>query len=117
MVANGKTLDDYSLDAFCGPAKIYDGTITTDKGVIFRDQNIDNSLAGQIKKIRPRFVGLSSKYEFDIEIEKDLLKEDIVLFERLANLEQLPPEFLFYGMPLKIKEGDGSPVRAFAIIT
>jgi kynurenine formamidase len=23
---------------------------------------------------------------------------------------------MFYGVPLKIKEGDGSPVRAFAVV-
>lgn len=116
MVPGGKTLDDMPLDVFCGPAKIYDGSIEKEKGIIFRDQNIDATIAEEIKKVRPRFVGLSSKYEFDVEIEKDLLKEDIVVFERIANTEQLPQEFMFYGMPLKIKDGDGSPVRAFAVV-
>lgn len=115
-VAGRKTLDNYSLGAFCGPAKIYDGSMAKDKGVIFRDQNIDNNIAEEIKKVRPRFVGLSSVYEFDVDIERDLLKEDVILFERLANVEQLPPTFDFYGVPLKIKEGDGSPVRAFAVV-
>jgi kynurenine formamidase len=45
-----------------------------------------------------------------------LAKEDIVLFERIANTNQLPDEFEFYGMPLNIKDGDGSPVRAFAVV-
>jgi len=115
-IEGGKTLDDYPLDAFCGPTKIYDGTIKKDKRVIFRDQNIDKIIAEEIKRVKPRFVGLSSEYEFDVDIEKDLLNEDIILFERLANLAKLPAEFMFYGMPLKIKEGDGSPIRAFAII-
>ena len=36
----------------------------------------------------------------------------------LVNLECLPKQetFIFYGLPLKIKSGDGSPVRAIAII-
>jgi kynurenine formamidase len=116
MVPGGKTLEDYPLDAFCGPAKIYDGKIEKDKGIIFRDQNIDVAIAKKIKRLRPRFVGLSSKYEFDVDIERDLLKEDFVVFERIANTEQLPAEFMFYGMPLNIKQGDGSPVRAFAVV-
>ena len=116
--ATGKTLDDYSLEEFCGLARIYspDVAMTSETGVIFRDQNVDKALAEEIKKARPLFVGLSSEYEWDVDIEKDLLKEDIILFERLANLNQLPMEFMFYGVPLKIKEGDGSPVRAFAVI-
>jgi len=114
----GKTLDDYSLEAFFGNAVIYnpDTAIAPEVGIIFRDQNIDQKISAQIVKVRPRFVGLSNQYEIDEEIEKDFLKEDIVLFERLANTDKLPKEFMFYGVPLKIKEGDGSPIRAFAII-
>src|SRR3989338_7184586 len=113
----GKNLDGCPLESFCGQAVIYDPSvpITSDTGVIFRDRNIDKEIAEEIKKARPRFVGLSSNFEFDVDIEKDLLKEDIILFEKLANLDQLPSSFDFYGMPLKIREGDGSPVRAFAI--
>lgn len=118
MVPGGKTLDDMPLDLFCGPARIYSATspMTNEIGYIFRDQNIDQKIAEDIKKTRPRFVALSSAFEWDVEIEKDLLKEDIVVFERIANTDQLPEEFEFYGMPLKIKEGDGSPIRAFAVI-
>ncbi len=117
-IETGKTLDDYSLSSFCGRAVLYKSGIvmTPDVGVIFRDQNIDESTVAQIKKERPHFVGLSSVYEIDERIEKELLKEDIVVFERLANTEALPDEFMFYGMPLKIREGDGSPVRAFAVV-
>jgi len=50
------------------------------------------------------------------KIEQYLLSNDIILFERLANTNKLPKKFLFYGAPLKIKDGDGSPVRAFAIL-
>src|SRR5579872_3754948 len=103
MIPKGKTLDDYPLAAFFGPAKIYDGSIEKDKGVIFRDQNIDRTIMEQIKKIRPRFIGLSSKFEWDVEIERDLLKEDLITFERIANTEQLPNEFMFYALPLNIK--------------
>ncbi len=116
---DGKNLDDYSLEQFQGPARIYNPSvpISPDEGIIFRDQDIDQRLAEQIKATRPLFVGLSSNFEVDIDIEKDFLREDIILFEKLANLDQLPDQFHFYGMPLKIKGGDGSPVRAFAVVS
>lgn len=111
-------MDDYTLDMFCGPARIYSAAqpMTNEYGYIFRDQNIDNKIAEEITRIHPCFVALASTFEFDVEIEKDLLKENIVVFERIANTDQLPDEFEFYGMPLKIREGDGSPVRAFAVV-
>ena len=39
-------------------------------------------------------------------------------YEWLVNLEELigAGEFLFYGIPLKLKRGSGSPVRAFAVL-
>jgi arylformamidase len=52
----------------------------------------------------------------DARIEKDLLAAGIISFENLANLNELPESFVFYGMPLHIRGGDGSPVRAFAVI-
>lgn len=118
MVEGGKNLDDYPLDVFYGPAKIYSPTepMSPEFGYIFRDRNIDGALAEEIKKVMPRFVGLSSDYEWDVEIEKELLKAGVIQYERLANTEKLPTSFDFYGMPLNIREGDGSPVRAFAII-
>ncbi len=117
-IENGKNLDEYSLDQFCGKAVIYNpaNPINSDEGIMFRDRNIDAETAEQIKEARPRFVGLSSEFEFDVDIERDFLKENIIVYERLCNLDQLPDSFQFYGMPLNIREGDGSPVRAFAII-
>jgi kynurenine formamidase len=42
----------------------------------------------------------------------------IAHFEWLVNLEELvgKGEFMFYGVPLKIKGASGSPVRAFAVL-
>lgn len=120
MVEKGKGLDDLSLDNFYGSAVVYDGadTIKSDIGVIFRDQNIDEQIVKFLLKNKPKFVGLSAQHEFDIEIEKELLEAGIISYENLINTEELPigKQFLFYGFPLKIKYGDGSPVRAVAII-
>src|SRR3989344_4410533 len=118
MVAGGKNLDDYTLGNFCGRARMYtEGEeMSSEFGYIFRNQNINAEIAEQIKAAKPRFVGLSSDFEFDVPIETDLLAAGIISFERLANTKDLPDEFMFYGMPLNIRSGDGSPVRAFAVI-
>ena len=51
-------------------------------------------------------------------IHNALLKEDIIIYEALTNLHQLPmlKIFEFYGFPLSFKDLDGSPVRAIAMI-
>ena len=43
------------------------------------------------------------------------LPNDILIVECLANLEQLKPSCFFVALPLKIKGGSGSPIRALAL--
>lgn len=45
-----------------------------------------------------------------------VLRSGVYLMECLANLELVTPEFLFVALPLKIKNGSGSPIRALAYI-
>jgi kynurenine formamidase len=46
-----------------------------------------------------------------------LLSKEILLIENLTNIEKLPDEgFMFCCFPLRIVNGDGSPVRAVGII-
>lgn len=115
---NGCSLDSYSIDDFIGKSFLFKSKkdIKTGYGVIFSDKNIDWDLAKIIATRKPKFVSLSEKFEFDIEIEKFLLGKSIISFERLTNTQKLPREFMFYGVPLNIKEADGGPVRAFAVI-
>lgn len=50
-------------------------------------------------------------------IHKTLFEKNMVIVENLTNLEALiGKEFMFSCLPLKIAGGDGSPVRAVAII-
>ena len=118
MVKDGKKLDRYSLDSFIGPAVVYKEGILFDKqtGVIFGEQNIDQKIAELLIGNLPKFVGLSSKFQFEVPIEKLLLEHGIISFENLVNTERLPDKFMFYGVPLNISGADGSPVRAFAIV-
>ena len=63
---------------------------------------------------KPGFVGGN----ITVDLERALLSNEIITYTNLVNLELLPKDktFMFYGLPLKIKDGDGSPVRAIAII-
>jgi len=45
-----------------------------------------------------------------------LLEKQVLLVENLCNLEQLPDFFVFLALPLKIRSGSGSPIRAVAIV-
>lgn len=118
MVKNGKRLDGYSLDALFGKAVIYKEGINFNRetGLVFRDQNIDQQITNQLISSPPKFVALSSEFEFDVPIEKQLLEHGIISFENLINTHKLPDEFMFYGIPLNITGADGSPIRAYAIV-
>lgn len=45
-----------------------------------------------------------------------LLGNEVYVVENLRNLDRLPPFCLFLALPLKIKGGSGSPVRAVALV-
>ena len=50
-------------------------------------------------------------------VHRRLLSAGLVIYENLTNLAALPDQgFLFMGLPLKIESGDGSPVRAAALV-
>ena len=45
-----------------------------------------------------------------------VLEKQVLIIENLCNLGQLPAVFLFLALPLKIRDGSGSPIRAVALI-
>ena len=54
----------------------------------------------------------------DLPVHHILLSKGLILIENLVNLKSLPKHnFAFSCFPLKIRNGDGSPVRAVGIIT
>lgn len=112
-----KNLDDYKIDDFIWESVLFERIedIKTWIWIIFSSFDITMKLAKLIVEKKPRFVWLSSRFEFDLQVEKYLLENDIISFERLENTSKLPKNFIFYWVPLKIKSSDWSPVRAFAI--
>jgi len=53
----------------------------------------------------------------DLAVHQMLLGGGVVIVENLANLDRLPDSgFTFHALPLRITGGDGSPVRAVAVM-
>ncbi len=111
-----KNLDDYILDDFIWESILFENIADIQFWfwiIFWEKKNISMEIAEEIVKIGPKFVWVS--LEFDIEIEKYLLKHDIISFENLINTKKLPKRFFFHGAPMKIREWDWAPVRAYAI--
>ena len=63
----------------------------------------------------PSVASIQDKVELT-EVHQILLGAEIVIVECLTNLHLLPAEVFLIALPLKIKGGDGSPVRAVALV-
>lgn len=63
----------------------------------------------------PSVASLADRAELT-DVHQTLLAAEIVIVECLANLRDLPPNVTFVALPLKIAGGDGSPVRAVALV-
>ena len=120
MDENGETIDNVPLNNFFGRARIVEtfDDFPTNIGLVFKSGKLDTTLFQKIKLAKPSFVVVGDHAELKVELERRLLKERILTFTDLINLNQLPMNktFKFFGVPLKIKDGDGSPIRAFAIV-
>ena len=148
IINDGRTFDDYDLNYFAGNAlkvdtknfKILDNINDKIDGVIFDSgwyKNFNNSkifygtdrpvipneLVKKLVEIGVKFFGcdlpsVDSSGSKDKPIHNALLSRDIIIYESLTNLDQLPLDkiFQFYGFPLPFEKLDGSPVRAVAIM-
>ncbi len=115
MLEDGKTLDEIPLTQFFGDAQVVDpdDDLPTDMGLFFVSE-VGVELLEKILLAEPPFVGGM----IDLGLERALLENEVITYTNLVNLEQISKNetFTFYGLPLKIKDGDGSPVRAVALI-
>ena len=117
IVKKGKTLDDFDLSAFCGDAVLFESedNLQEGVGVVFdAEHDFTMELAELVVTRKVPFIGLTN--DFDLAVERYTLENNIISYERLVNTDKLPKNFQFFGIPLPIAGGDGSPVRAFAII-
>ena len=120
MDEGGQTLDQLSIGKFIGKARVVsvEENFPLNTGLVFSSGKIDVALFDKVVAVKPLFVGVGNEAELTVEMEQRLLRHGIITFTDLVNLEKLPPDkdFTFYGVPLKIKDGDGSPIRAFAVV-
>ena len=63
----------------------------------------------------PSVASLQDKEELTV-VHQTLLRGEVVIVECLANLRMLPEVVTFIALPLKIENGDGSPIRAIALV-
>ena len=70
-----------------------------------------------LKKVKA--VGIDSlgieKNQPNHETHKILLRNNIIVFEGLDLSKVKEGRYFFYGLPLKIRKGDGSPIRAVLV--
>ena len=60
---------------------------------------------------------IDSDADLEERAHKALLPRGILILENACNLDKIPPKGAYFiGLPLKIGEGTGSPVRAIALV-
>ncbi|QQK76806.1 cyclase family protein [Salicibibacter cibarius] len=109
------SLDEIPLKQFCGRAMRVTPTMDfPSRTGLFFAEKVGVDVLEKILTASPPFVGGS----LSEELERQLLKKQIVTYTDLEKLKslRLGDAFSFFGLPLKIKNGDGSPVRAIAIL-
>ena len=109
------SIDEIAIERFLGEAQVvYLEEEWPSRIGLFFTEKIGIEKLQQLIDAKPTFVG----GELTEELERVLLGRDIITYTDLVRLEELPKHtsFTFYGLPLNIQDGDGSPVRAIAIL-
>ncbi len=110
-----ESLDDIPIERFFGQAQVVDVSKEWSKEIgLFFLEDVGLNILERILQSNPRFVGGN----ISEDLERALLENKIITYTGLINLDLIPrgKSFMFYGLPLKIKGGDGSPVRAIGIV-
>lgn len=115
MAEGGKSIDEIPVDRFFGVARkvTVDDDFPFEYGLFFETE-VDEKSFHKIMEARPLFVaGLISE-----ELERALLNHEVITYTDFTNLDLLPEDkdFFFFGFPLNIKGGDGSPIRGLAFV-
>lgn len=115
MHSGKETLDQIDLERFFGRAQVVSSLedMPKETGLLFIEET-GLEVFGDIAALDPGFVGGN----ITEDLERALLGVGIITYTGLINLELIPKgkTFMFYGLPLRIKSGDGSPVRAMAVL-
>ncbi len=132
IVEDGTTIDKMPIEAFLGTGVVVDtggrdeevGASEVPEGlqgmvVLFSGgRELGIEAAKKLVRERVKAVGVECASVGDLEVHRILLGAGVPVYENLTNVEELRgKDFIFLGLPLKIVNGSGSPVRAVAILT
>jgi len=127
--ADGKSTSSLDISTFTGKAAIVDCS-KVESGKFISPQIIEDANNLEENDFIIFYTGWSKKWGAKVDVisidpinssdtanHKTVLGAGKIIIENLTNLEQLlNKQFTFTCFPLKIKGGDGSPVRAVAIV-
>ncbi|NPA47209.1 MAG: cyclase family protein [Thermococci archaeon] len=131
VIKDGKTVDELPPDAFMGDGVAVD--VSEGDGPV-APREVPEGLGGRIvlfagsrelsvgaaEKLAEqdvRAVGVETASVGSLEVHRTLLGAGIPVFENLTNVGRLVGKrFVFVGLPLRIRGGSGSPVRAVAVL-
>ncbi|NCC24461.1 MAG: cyclase family protein [Deltaproteobacteria bacterium] len=120
MISGGASLADLPLTRFQGPTVLWrpGSDAPSGLGLIVAGPGLDMDLVPVVLAAAPPFVGFPVEAEPDPDVEKALLAAGIVVYENLLGVDRLSSvqSFQFWGLPLTIMDGDGSPIRAVALV-
>ena len=120
MDDEGQAIDQMQISKFIAKTRLVrvDQAFPKRLGLAFRVGKLGVGMYEKIEKSEPLLVAVGSDVEMEVELERKLLNAGILTVTNLINMEELPEDKLFtlFAVPLKIKNGDGSPVRAFAVL-
>ncbi len=84
---------------------------------VFSKEAAELLVSSGIKGIGLDAISVDSVEDSDLMLHRILLGAGCIIVENLCNLEEVTDkEFTFSAFPLKFEKGDGSPVRAVAIL-
>ncbi len=135
MFEGGKKLDDFPLETFTGSGVVLDirspdlGMVQENDIILFStglthddypsESLVSADLGKKITSFKPKIVGFDS-FSPDVspfEIHQLFFKNNILIAENLTNLDKLiGKRCSFYLLPLKIRNADGAPCRAIAVL-
>ncbi len=118
-IFDGYQLDDVNfIFLYCDWAKKW-GTPEFWSGYPYISEEVTRFIANHesIRGIGLEYGSLDPDTNPGLDLHKILLKEEKTIMENLNNLDKLiGKDFTYIGLPLKIKDGDGSPIRPVGII-
>ncbi len=121
FLADGATVDALPPERFMGTAVIVRDGVTVNvqqDDIALIVGTPEYELLARLAEIGVKAVGTElASIDTDGRAHTMLLGRGIVIYENLAGIEEISEERgYFIGLPLKISDGDGSPVRAVFVV-